>query len=127
MALTVESTSTSGWVVVSPRGPVDAATAPTLRTELDAATAGGAHVLVDLGGVSFLDSTGLGVLIGGLRRARVEGGALRVVCADPVMLELFRVTGLTEVLDLQHDLAAGLAATIPPPAPDQLLEPDARA
>jgi anti-sigma B factor antagonist len=127
MALTVELTSASGWVVVSPRGPVDAATAPTLRAELDGVTAHGAHVLVDLGGVSFLDSTGLGVLIGGLRRARVEGGALRVVCADPVMLELFRVTGLTEVLDLQHDLATGLAAAIPPPAPDQLLEPDARA
>lgn len=116
MTTTVEHASVAGWSVLSPRGQVDAATAPVLRSALESAAAGaGARVLVDLGGVSFLDSTGLGVLVGGLRRCRVAGGALRVVCTDAAMLELFRVTGLLEVLDVHRDLAAALRHPLAPP------------
>lgn len=129
MTSTVGRTSTAGWAVVSPRGPVDAATAPALRSALESAADEGGRVLVDLGAVTFLDSTGLGVLVGCLRRARVAGGALRVVCADPAMVELFRVTGLTEVLDVHRDLAAALRHPLPEqPADDDLAgaEPGAR-
>ena len=129
MTTTVERTSAAGWSVVSPRGSVDAATAPALRAALEAAAADADSVLVDLGGVTFLDSTGLGVLVGGLRRARVGGGALRVVCADATMLELFRVTGLMDVLDVHRDVRTALRRPLPQEPADEGLaaaEPTAR-
>jgi anti-sigma B factor antagonist len=112
MTLTLERSHAAGWTVLRPAGQIDAATAGRLRAELEQATSADARVIVDLGAVDFLDSTGLGVLIGGLRRARVNGGALRVVCTERKMLELFRVTGLTDVLDVHQSCAEALRAPL---------------
>ncbi len=98
------------WSVVAVAGEVDVATAPRLRKETIALVSAGHHrVVLDLEAVDFLDSTGLGVLIGVLRRVGAVGGELRVVCSTPRIVDLFTVTGLDRVFDLRPSLADALA------------------
>jgi anti-sigma B factor antagonist len=91
--------------VVTAAGEIDLATSPALRTRLQDAI--GAHrlVIVDLSDVTFIDSTGLGVLIGGLRRVNEAGGELRIVVADPRVLKIFEITGLTGLFSIHSSLA----------------------
>lgn len=87
--------------VVSASGEIDVATAPPLRDRLQALTASGrSTVVVDLLGVSFLDSTALGVLVGALKRCRESGGDLPLVITEPRILKVFEITGLTDVFPI---------------------------
>jgi anti-sigma B factor antagonist len=80
-------------------GEVDLYTAPMLRERIrELATAGAVHLIADLGQVDFLDSTGLGVLVGGLKRLREDGGSLALVINTPRILRIFQITGLTKAL-----------------------------
>lgn len=75
------------------------ATGPQLREALvDQIGGGQSHLIVDLADVSFIDSTGLGVLIGGLKRARSQGGDLKVAGIDHRLERIFELTGLGDVL-----------------------------
>jgi anti-sigma B factor antagonist len=68
-------------------------------------------LLIDLSGVSFLDSAGLGALIGGIRRTREMGGAVAVACGRPTLIRLLRTTGfdrLVPVADTVEEAAAAL-------------------
>lgn len=96
------NTSTSGrWTVLHVHGEIDMATCPQLRQEIVAQITGGCHhLVVDLESVEFIDSTGLGVLIGGLKRARANGGDLRVSGVHGRLAKVFDLTGLGEVLSL---------------------------
>ena len=95
--------------VVSVSGDIDVATAPALRERLSAQIAeGSSTIVVDLLGVSFLDSTALGVLIGALKRCREAGGDLTLVIAEPRILKVFEITGLTEVFTITDSLAGAL-------------------
>jgi anti-sigma B factor antagonist len=90
-----------GVSVVSATGEIDIATAPPLRRQLEASIdRGPAVVVVDLLGVTFMDSTALGVLVGALKRTRAAGGALRIVVSDTRVLKVFEITGLTEVFSI---------------------------
>lgn len=90
-----------GVPVLSVSGEIDVATAPELREHLQRRTAANAPtVVVDLLEVSFLDSTALGVLVGALKRSREAGGELRLVIAQPRILKVFEITGLTEVFPI---------------------------
>jgi anti-sigma B factor antagonist len=90
-----------GIPVVAVSGEVDVATAPTLRDRLQAAVAQDhSTIVVDLGGVTFLDSTALGVLVGALKRCRDAGGDLRLVAREPRVLKVFEITGLNEVFSI---------------------------
>jgi anti-sigma B factor antagonist len=81
-------------------GEVDAYSAPMLRERIrELAASGAVHLIADLGQVDFLDSTGLGVLVGGLRRLREDGGSLALVITTPRILRIFQVTGLTKAFD----------------------------
>lgn len=94
------------WTVVAVAGEVDVATAPRLRKEtLAVLSEGHDRVVLDLEAVDFLDSTGLGVLIGVLRRVNAVGGQLRLVCSTPRILDLFTLTGLDRVFDLRATVA----------------------
>jgi anti-sigma B factor antagonist len=97
--------------VISVTGEVDVYTAPTLREQLNELVADGEyHLIVDMGGVDFLDSTGLGVLVGGLKRARSHDGTLQLVCDQEKILKVFRITGLTKVFPIHASLDQALAA-----------------
>lgn len=83
-------------------GALDVATAPGFRQTLqETQYGGGRQVVLDLAGLEFLDSFGLGVVIGGLRRARTHGGSLVLeVPSDSRVRHVFEVTGLDELLGI---------------------------
>ena len=87
-------------------------TAPRFRERLIELVSDGKHrIVVDLEGVDFLDSTGLGVLVGGLKRVRAHEGSLRLVCTQERILKIFRITGLTKVFPIHASVDEALAAS----------------
>jgi anti-sigma B factor antagonist len=97
--LRVETVERDGWTVVTAHGQLDTATAPDFRQDLVEAQYGGStRVVVDLDGVEFLDSMGLGVLVGALKRARSHDGELVLVCTRDRLRQLFALSGLDTVL-----------------------------
>lgn len=87
------------------RGSLDIATAPTVRAALSEATqAGGHHLIVDLTQLEFLDSTGLGVLIGAHRRAAEHGGSFRLIVSEGPISRLLNITGLVSVFAVYHSI-----------------------
>lgn len=108
MDLRLRTHESGGAVVVEVRGEVELHSAPQLREELHRVCTGGACVVVDLTGVSFIDSTGLGVLIGGLKRAR-ESGSLFIVCPHSRVRRVFEITGLMQVFTFFDTLDEAVA------------------
>jgi anti-sigma B factor antagonist len=97
-------------VVLHQTGDLDAYTAPELRARLHEATDGRArHVVVDLADVTFIDSAGLGALVGAHRRMQEGGGRLSIVRPPPLVARAFELTGLDEVFDLCDDRGEALA------------------
>jgi anti-sigma B factor antagonist len=97
------------WTVVSVVGDVDLASTPRLRSTIAAVVRSRSpRVVLDFGGVDFLDSSGLGVLLGALRRVRAADGVLRVVVAAPHVRRVFELTGLDTIFELYGDLEAAL-------------------
>jgi anti-sigma B factor antagonist len=98
-----------GVVLLSASGDLDAYTAPGLRTRLHEAIEGGEDgedaelVVVDLAKATFIDSAGLGALVGAHRRIRERGGSLRIVRPPALVARAFELTGLDEVLDIRDD------------------------
>ena len=98
MDITVEELG-QGRVAVRPAGRLDLVTARELRRCVDEAVdGGGTHVVVDLSGVAFVDSSGLGALIGGLKRARQAGGELRIAAPGKQVRMVLELTKLIRVL-----------------------------
>jgi anti-sigma B factor antagonist len=89
--------SVDDCAVLRVTGEVDLYTAPALRERIrELAARGTVHLIADLTQVDFLDSTGLGALVGGLKRLREDGGSLALVITTPRVLRVFQVTGLTK-------------------------------
>ena len=101
----------NGVAVVALAGEVDLYTAPRFREVLfQAIEGGGAVVVVDLTGVSFVDSTALGVLVSGGRRLEQAAGRLAIGCPDKRIRRILEITGLDTVLDVYPSRGAALAA-----------------
>lgn len=112
MDLRLGTTERDGVVVLAAHGEIDVSSAPSLRQELVEIAAGGAgSVVVDLEGVDFLDSTGLGVLVSGLKRFRTGGGDVLLVCTRPRILKVFEITGLLQVFSI-HPTVDDAVATV---------------
>lgn len=112
MDLGLEVTHTGDHAVLSVRGEVDVYTAPKFRERLiELVTEGHHRVIVDLEGVDFLDSTGLGVLVGGLKRLRSHEGDLLLVCTQSRILKVFEITGLTKVFSIFDSVEAASGTT----------------
>ena len=96
--------------VIGLKGEVDLYTCPELKQELLRVIGAGALlVVVDLTETTFIDSTGLGVLVRGVERLNTEGGRLAVVCVDPNMVKVFEVTGLDRVFSIYASREEALA------------------
>ena len=107
LGLDVSEHATS--TVLAVRGEVDVYTAPRLREKLVQLVSQGKYrLVVDLEGVDFLDSTGLGVLVGGLKRVRTHDGDMALVCTQQRILKVFEITGLTRVFDIHDSLEAAV-------------------
>ena len=97
--------------VLQVTGDVDLYTAPMLRERIREIAANGAvHLIADLGQVDFLDSTGLGVLVGGLKRLREDGGSFALVITTPRILRIFQITGLTKAFATWRSVADAITA-----------------
>jgi anti-sigma B factor antagonist len=100
-----------GIEIVTVEGEVDIYTAPRLRELLiDLAAKGSYQLIVNLDKVAFLDSTGLGVLVGSLKRIRPHDGSLDLVCTQKPILNIFRITGLTKVFGIYQTVDQAIAA-----------------
>ena len=109
--------TTDGFVICRPVGELDAFTVSQFRQAL-ADLASSKRLVIDMSGIPFVDSAGLGALIGGIRRTRELGGDVAVSCDRPTLVRLLRTTGfdrivsVTETVDeakaaLTKDVAAG--------------------
>ena len=111
MDLRLEVSEQDGVAILAVHGEVDVSTAPRLRQQLvETASSGQDKVVVDLDGVDFLDSTGLGVLVSGLKRFRTQGGDLLLVCNPPRILRVFEITGLTKVFSMHGTVGEAVSA-----------------
>lgn len=86
------------------RGTLDIATSPTLRAAMSEAQETKKNVVVDLTQIEFLDSTGLGALIGAHRRAAEHGGSLRLIVNEGPIMRLLAITGLIRALPVYHNV-----------------------
>lgn len=101
--LVLETHDRGDTTVVSVKGEVDLYTAPSLKERVaDLVSAGRNRLAVDLAGVEFMDSTGLGVLIGGLKRCKEAGGSLALVAPREPVIKVLAITGLDKVFSIHE-------------------------
>ena len=111
MDLSLETRQSDGRTIVAVGGEIDVYTAPKLRDRISELVAAGNYDLViDMEGVDFLDSTGLGVLVGGLKKVRAHEGSMELICNQDRLLKIFRITGLAKVFTIHASEAAALGS-----------------
>ena len=110
MDLTLSTREVDGTTFVAVGGEIDVYTAPKLRDKITELVGDGVfNIVIDMESVEFLDSTGLGVLVGGLKKVRAHDGSLELICTQDRLLKIFRITGLAKVFVI-HDSADGALA-----------------
>ena len=108
--LTLATSEVEGATIIAVGGEIDVYTAPKLRDKITELVADGVYdIIVDMEAVEFLDSTGLGVLVGGLKKVRAHDGSLRLICTQDRLLKIFRITGLAKVFVIHESADAALA------------------
>ncbi|HUR86147.1 MAG TPA: STAS domain-containing protein [Solirubrobacteraceae bacterium] len=96
--------------VVSVSGEIHVSTAPKFSKRLtEIIESGKTRLVLDLTAVEFIDSTGLSVLLNGLRAVDQRGGRMALVCTNPTVLRLFQITSLDATFDIFDDRAAAVA------------------
>jgi anti-sigma B factor antagonist len=107
----VETRSVGGWTVIDVEGEVDVFTAPKLRESIIGLLGEGKEkLIVNLENVAFMDSTGLGVLVGGLKRVKERNGELAIAGAQGTVLRVLNVTGLNAVFPMRDSVDAATSA-----------------
>ncbi|MGN6252371.1 MAG: STAS domain-containing protein [Marmoricola sp.] len=110
MDLSLETRDVDGRTIVTVGGEIDVYTAPRLRDEISDLVGQGRHrLIIDMEKVDFLDSTGLGVLVGGLKKVRAHDGSMELICGQDRLLKIFRITGLAKVFTIYPSEADALA------------------
>jgi anti-sigma B factor antagonist len=95
-----EELGNGAWLIAL-TGEVDLYTAPEFKQQLlEVIGQGGKEVIVDFSDTTFIDSTTLGVLVGGVKRLRPNGGQLSLVCSDRNITKIFEITGLNKVFPI---------------------------
>lgn len=113
--LEIEVASTESYTLCRPVGELDAYTVGDFREALsEVATA--SHLLIDLSNVPFMDSAGLGALIGGIRRTRESGGEVAVACGRPTLTRLLHTTGFDRLVPVEETVEAAAAVLTGAPA-----------
>jgi anti-sigma B factor antagonist len=98
--------------VISLAGEVDLYTAPEFKQQLlDVIGKGAKNVVVDFSDTTFIDSTTLGVLVGGIKRLRGQDGQLSLVCSDRNITKIFEITGLDRVFTIYPTRDEAIAQT----------------
>jgi len=109
--LSLETRQEDGHTIIEVGGEIDVYTAPKLRDKITELVGNGDYNLViDMEKVDFLDSTGLGVLVGGLKKVRAHDGSMELICSQDRLLKIFRITGLAKVFVIHESAEAALAS-----------------
>lgn len=109
--ISVSRTNTGDVPIVAVTGEVDVYSAPALKDQITELLQAGTNTLIiDLTGVAFLDSTGLGALVEARAATSEAGGALPLVCSQERILKLFTITGLDAVFTIHPDVDEALSA-----------------
>lgn len=98
-----------GYTVCRPVGELDAFTVSQFRQAL-AGLVGKRRLVIDMSAVPFVDSAGLGALIGGIRRARELGGDVAVCCNRPTLVRLLRTTGFDRIVTVAESVEEAAAS-----------------
>lgn len=98
-----------GYVICKPVGELDAFTVSQFRQVL-AELASCRRLVIDMSGIPFVDSAGLGALIGGIRRTRELGGDVAVSCNRPTLVRLLRTTGFDRIVSVTETVEEAIAA-----------------
>jgi anti-sigma B factor antagonist len=98
--------------IVRATGEIDVSSAPLLREQLESVPEGVPKVIVDLSAVTFLDSTGLSVLVAARKRLRSTNtsAVVHLVVTKPIVTQIFDITGLQTVFAFHQSLADALDA-----------------
>lgn len=114
MNLKVNTRTVDGASIIDLQGEVDVYTAPELKQQIiDLLDSGSQRVIVNLQSVDYLDSTALGVLIGGLKRLRERNGSLDLICPNPRIKRIFEITGLDKIFDIYNTEEEAIKASTP--------------
>ncbi len=116
--LDIQVEQAEGYTICRPVGELDAFTVSQFRQAL-AELAVSPRLLIDMSKVPFVDSAGLGALIGGIRRARELGGDAAVACDRPTLLRLLRTTGFDRIVTVADSVEEAAAALTQPTEPSQ--------
>ncbi len=109
--LSLDTRHENGHTIIEVGGEIDVYTAPKLRDQISELVADGNYsIVIDLEKVDFLDSTGLGVLVGGLKKLRAHDGSMQLICTQERLLKIFRITQLAKVFSIYESQADALAA-----------------
>ncbi len=109
--IVVHSHSEGDWSVLTVAGELDVVGGPDLRQHVMNAVQQGQHrLLFDLTGVDFIDSFGLGVLVGALKRVRLLDGDMRLVVPEPRIRRVFELCDLDRVFTLHPTVAEAVGA-----------------
>lgn len=109
MELAIDKTTADGELIIHVDGELDVYTSPQLQDALmQAAEQGHRQVVVDLSGVGFIDSSGLGVLVGSKKRMAAQAGRLRLVITDPNLVKIFRITGFADMFEIYSSVAEAI-------------------
>lgn len=103
--LEIEVATTDAYTLCRPVGELDAYTVNDFREALGQVT-GATRLLIDLSDVPFMDSAGLGALIGGIRRTRESGGEVAVACGRATLTRLLHTTGFDRIVPVEETVAA---------------------
>lgn len=108
--LTIQREETDGGCIICrPVGDLESFTVSQFRQAL-AEMADGNNLIIDLSGVPFVDSAGLGALIGGIRRTRERGGRVAVACSRPTLARLLRNTGFDRIVTVAGTVSEAAAS-----------------
>ena len=109
--LSLQTREVESRTIVAVGGEIDVYTAPKLRDKItELVGEGHHHLVIDMERVDFLDSTGLGVLVGGLKKVRAHDGSMTLICSQDRLLKIFRITGLAKVFTIHDTEASALKA-----------------
>jgi len=93
-----------GAQAVEIQGEIDVYTSPRVKeTVNELIEKGHYHLIINLEGVRYIDSTGLGVLIGALKKVREQSGRILLVCTNPQIKKIFNITGLVKIFEIFKD------------------------
>lgn len=108
--LKIDTRMMDGNAVLDLAGEVDSYNSPKLREKMvSLIDEGHSNLVINMTGVDYIDSTGLGTLVGGLKRASEKNGAIKIICPNEQIYKVFSITGLVKVFSIFDNEQAALA------------------